>query len=244
MSKHQLSAVYACEVMKVMWIKKVIMRKVLLTGTLFILLAAAFLTGCHRSPDMKAASGALMDAVYKNSPSEYSRLTGIPTADLSFRQAEWLSGQSERFLASFGNLKPSLEMKDRISKFLGMAYVSANYTVQNDGDKVTVTIRPLSLLTDAMPEIQAWTESFNKKNADFAYYELTSQEYADTYYDGLLTLLTSKLSDLHYADPVQVTLPFEKGEEGLYAFDTKSLEDVTESVLLFPDKPVSAPDNK
>ena len=67
---------------------------------------------------------------------------------------------------------------------------------------------------EALPEIQTYTENFNKKNADFEYYELTSQEYADAYLDGLLTILTSKLSDLHYGDPEQVELPFEKGEDG------------------------------
>ena len=115
-----------------------------------------------------------------------------------------------------------------------MAYASANYTVQSSRETATVTIRPITLLTDAFPVIRTYTESFNKKNSEFEYYELTSQEYADTYLDGLLTLLTSQLSDLHYADPVQVELPIEKGEDGLYVFKSADLGEITRAVMPFP----------
>ena len=205
------------------------------TVLLCLLAAAVCLTaGCRRAPDMREASTALLDAVYKGSPSEYSRLTGIPTADLSSRQTQWLSSRTDQFLSAFGGLDPSQETRDKISKFLSMAYAGADYSIQSSQESASVTIRPITLLTDALPEIQSYTESFNKKNAEFEYYELTSREYADTYLEGLLTLLTSKLSDLHYGDPVQVPLPFEKGDDGLYAFSTESLGDITQAVLPFP----------
>ncbi len=211
-----------------------IIKKYTLTGILLILLTVISMTGCHRTPDMRAVAGALLDTVYKNSPSEYSRLTGIATADLSSRQSQWLSAQTDRFLNTFGGLKPSQEVRENIDKFLSMVYASANYTVQSSQESAVVTIRPITLLTEALPEIQTYTENFNKKNADFEYYELTSQEYADAYLDGLLTILTSKLSDLHYGDPEQVELPFEKGEDGLYIFKNAALGEITRAVLPFP----------
>ena len=204
-------------------------------AALTLLLSLTLLTGCRQTPDMRGGAQALLDTVYKGSPSDYSRLTGIPTADLSSEQSAWLDGQADLFIHCFGGLTPSPQMRERIQKFLGMAYAGADYSVQAGGQTVTVTIRPITLFTDSLPQIQEWTENFNSKNAAFAYYEQTSQEYADAYLDGLLTLLTSRLSDLPYGDPVQLSLPWSRGGDHLFTFDPSALKDITQAILPFPE---------
>ena len=66
-------------------------------------------------------------------------------------------------------------------------YANASYEVTaetpaSDGSPKTVqlSIRPLNILKDNYDAIQVYVHSFNEKNADFSYADLTEEAYYDT----------------------------------------------------------------
>lgn len=86
---------------------------------------------------------------------------------------------------------PTEETTDRIIALLNQLYANASYEVTaetpaSDGSPQTVqlSIRPLNILKDNYDAIQVYVHSFNEKNADFSYADLTEEAYYDTYLDG------------------------------------------------------------
>jgi len=95
----------------------------------FLLMAILIFTGCSRPFEGDKYVSALLDAVCKRSYSEYSVLTGVPTARVSSSQSLWLKTRAEAFTDIFTAGECSEETSDRIEKFLKMAYSMADYEV-------------------------------------------------------------------------------------------------------------------
>jgi|GEM_PF-1155192 len=223
-------------------------------------ICSVLLCGCGRSFDRSGCITAMLDTACKGDYTSYSEYTGYSTADLASQRDEWLDSEAGRFIALFNVPQPSDSTRASIEKFLSLVYANAQYSVAGvssepavsdtadslsysqsggeeaaaDENSVTVTVKPITLLTGSISDIREYTDSFNKKNSEFAYSAVSSQEYADSYFSGLLTLLQGKLADISFGQPVRVTVSFSKGKGGLYTISSDDLRKLTDAILPFP----------
>lgn len=98
-----------------------------------------------------------------------------------------------------------------------------------------LSIRPLNILKDNYDAIQVYVHSFNEKNADFSYADLTEEAYYDTYLDGILTILESHLADMTFGEATTLDIPLEKNSDGLYTISEDTLTAIQNTLLPWPE---------
>ena len=166
----------------------------------------------------------------------------VSRSDVSLYRDQWLTSSAEAFMAAFGAGTPSEETTDRIIALLNQLYANASYEVTaetpaSDGSPQTVqlSIRPLNILKDNYNAIQVYVHSFNEKNADFSYADLTEEAYYDTYLDGILTILESHLADMTFGETTTLDIPLEKNSDGLYTISEDTLTAIQNTLLPWPE---------
>lgn len=149
-----------------------------------LLLLVVMLTGCGHNFDSSGYVTSIMDTLYKGNYTSYMDFTGVSRSDVSLYRDQWLTSSAEAFMTAFGAGTPSEETTDRIIALLNQLYANASYEVTaetpaSDGSPQTVqlSIRPLNILKDNYDAIQVYVHSFNEKNADFSYADLTCDNY-------------------------------------------------------------------
>ena len=98
-----------------------------------------------------------------------------------------------------------------------------------------LSIRPLNILKDNYDAIQVYVHSFNEKNADFSYADLTEEAYYDTYLDGILTILESHLADMTFGEATTLDITLEKNSDGLYTISEDTLTAIQNTLLPWPE---------
>ena len=179
-----------------------------------LLLLVVMLTGCGRNFDSSGYVTSIMDTLYKGNYTSYMDFTGVSRSDVSLYRDQWLTSSAEAFMTAFGAGTPSEETTDR--------------TVQ-------LSIRPLNILKDNYDAIQVYVHSFNEKNADFSYADLTEEAYYDTYLDGILTILESHLADMTFGEATTLDIPLEKNSDGLYTISEDTLTAIQNSLMPWPE---------
>lgn len=207
-----------------------------------LLLLVVMLTGCGRSFDSSGYVTSIMDTLYKGDYTSYMDFTGVSRSDVSLYRDQWLTSSAEAFMTAFGAGTPSEETTDRIIALLNQLYANASYEVTaetpaSDGSPQTVqlSIRPLNILKDNYDAIQVYVHSFNEKNADFSYADLTEEAYYDTYLDGILTILESHLADMTFGEATTLDIPLEKNSDGLYTISEDTLTAIQNTLLPWPE---------
>ena len=207
-----------------------------------LLLLVVMLTGCGRNFDSSGYVTSIMDTLYKGNYTSYMDFTGVSRSDVSLYRDQWLTSSAEAFMTAFGAGTPSEETTDRIIALLNQLYANASYevtaeTLASDGSPQTVqlSIRPLNILKDNYDAIQVYVHSFNEKNADFSYADLTEEAYYDTYLDGILTILESRLADMTFGEATTLDIPLEKNSDGLYTISEDTLTAIQNTLLPWPE---------
>lgn len=194
------------------------------------------LMGCARFFDSAGYVTAMMDALYKGDYGSYAEFTDISTAEASQYRSQWLSTATDSFITIMGSGEPSEEMRDRITELLKKIYANARYEVSDDENgNVQITVWPMDLVIDNYDALKDYVNGFNEKNDAFAFASLSEQEFYDTYLDGILSILESHLAELSYKDPVQLNVIIQQGEDGLYTLDSKTLYNIQENILWWPE---------
>ena len=203
-----------------------------------LLLLVVMLTGCGHNFDSSGYVTSIMDTLYKGNYTSYMDFTGVSRSDVSLYRDQWLTSSAEAFMTAFGAGTPSEETTDRIIALLNQLYANASYEVTaSDGSPQTVqlSIRPLNILKDNYNAIQVYVHSFNEKNADFSYADLTEEAYYDTYLDGILTILESHLADMTFGETTTLDIPLEKNSDGLYTISEDTLTAIQNTLLPWPE---------
>ena len=184
----------------------------------------------------------MVHPLYKGDYTSYMDFTGVSRSDVSLYRDQWLTSSAEAFMTAFGAGTPSEETTDRIIALLTQLYANASYEVTaethaSDGSPKTVqlSIRPLNILKDNYDAIQVYVHSFNEKNADFSYADLTEEAYYDTYLDGILTILESHLADMTFGEATTLDIPLEKNSDGLYTISEDTLTAIQNTLLPWPE---------
>lgn len=212
-----------------------------------LLLVLLTLTGCTRLFDSVGYMTAMMDTLYKGDYTAYAAFTGISTAEISEYRSQWLANATDNFITVMGAGNPSDDMRERTAALLKKIYANARYELTvNEDNSIQLTIYPIDLIVSSYETLQTYVADFNKKNDAFAFTALTEQEFNDTYLDGILTILESRLAALSYQNPVQMTVTIYQDDDGLYTIDSKTLANIQKKVLVWPAKAESAekPKNK
>ncbi len=202
---------------------------------LSILLCACLLTSCRVHTDQYITSS--LDVICRGDYTEYSKLTGKTTAELTSEQKRFMEIQADRLLYSLGGEGCSSEMRSRYISFVKMIYAGARYEITlSDGseNEASVKVWPAKILTAHSDEIKTYADKFRAANEEFAYASLSSEEYVDQYLDGMLGLLGTYLSDLEYDAPQTITLHVEKNEEGLKQIEPGTMSRILEAMLPVP----------
>ena len=207
-----------------------------------LLLLVVMLIGCGHNFDSSGYVTSIMDTLYKGNYTSYMDFTGVSRSDVSLYRDQWLTSSAEAFMTAFGAGTPSEETTDRIIALLNQLYANASYEVTaetpaSDGSPQTVqlSIRPLNILKDNYNAIQVYVHSFNEKNADFSYADLTEEAYYDTYLDGILTILESHLADMTFGEATTLDIPLEKNSDGLYTISEDTLTAIQNTLLPWPE---------
>lgn len=200
-----------------------------------ILMGILCLTGCSRLFDSKGYVTAMMDALYKGDYGDYAEFTGISTAETSRYREQWLSNATDNFITIMGAGEPSDEIRDRTTELLKKIYANARYEVSGENDHIQMTICPINLITGSYDALNDYVSSFNAKNDDFAFAALTEQEFYDTYLDGILTILESRLAEIAYEAPVCLDIIIDRDADGLYTIDSATLAEIQAHILLWPE---------
>ncbi len=203
---------------------------------LSLLLGILVMTGCTRFFDSSGYVTAMTDALYKGDYSAYAQFTGISTAEASQYRDQWLSNAADNFITAMGSGNPSDEVRSRITELLKKIFANARYEINDEenGD-VQMTIWPVDLIIKNYDALQTYVTDFNRKNDAFAFASMSEEEFYDTYLEGIITILESHLAELSYLEPVQLNISICRDENGLYAIDSKTLTDIQENIIKWPE---------
>lgn len=202
---------------------------------LCVLLCAVLLAGCKVPTDTYITSS--LDVICRGDYSQYSKLTGKTTGELTTQQKHFLEIQTDRLLSALGGEGCSQEMRTRYVNFVKMVYAAAKYEValsDDSEDEAYVKVWPATILTAHTDEMKAYYEKFKASNEDFAYSSLSQEEYVDQYLDGMLGMLGTYLSNPEYGEPQTITLRAEKNEEGLKQIEPGTMSRILEAMLPVP----------
>ena len=200
-----------------------------------MLICACFLSGCGIDTDQYILSS--LNVICRSDYAEYSKLTGKSSSDLAEEQNMFLTAQADRLIQALGGEGCSADMRKRYVDFIKMLYADARYEIKvknNKKNESDLIIYPITLLTAQTDELKTYTEKFQAANEEFAYSSLSSEDYIDTYLDGMLSVLGAHLSEIEYDSPQSYTLTVEKDENGLYTIEPGTLSSILEIMLPVP----------
>ncbi len=212
---------------------------------LALLASLLFVSGCGKTFSAPAFTGALLDSVCKADYTDYSEFTGVTTADLSAQREDLIDEKVDTLIAMYGNLRPSSACREDIRNFINMLYEQAVYTVSDprataqtgegsgaeDEAGAIVSVSPILIFSDCSSDIQKFTDSFNKKNNAHKYKDKTSTQYADTYLQGVMSILRDHLGDIRTGDAVEKNLVYKENDKGLYTADPDQIKAVFDLIL-------------
>lgn len=202
---------------------------------LCLLLCTFLLAGCKVPTDTYISSS--LDVICRGDYTQYSKMTGKTSSELTTEQKNFLEAQTDRLLTALGGEGCSQEMRSRYVNFVKMVYASAKYEVtlsEESEDEASVKIWPAKILTAHTEEMKAYSDKFREANEKFEYSSLSQEEYVDQYLDGMLGLLGSYLTSPEYDEPQTITLRVEKDEEGLKQIEPGTMSRILEAMLPVP----------
>lgn len=200
-----------------------------------LFLCAILLAGCGIDTDQYVLSS--LNVICRSDYADYSKLTGKSTSSLAEEQNQFLSAQADRLILALGGEGCSAQMHNRYLSFVKMLYADARYEIKvtnNKSNESKLIVYPITLLTAHTDELQAYADKFKASNEEFAYSSLPTEEYIDTYLDGMLSVLGSHLSGIEYGSPESFSVTVEKNEEGLYTIEPGTLSSILEAMLPVP----------
>ncbi len=209
--------------------KAKLIRFFLLLTLLIFPLAAS---GCSRLQPDRYANAAL-DALCGKSTVDYEQFTGQSAADLSRTREKWLQKMADSLIRQAGCSAASDKMKERTVSFLSMVYSKAQYSCSpgSGTDKILVEYSPMTIFQDSAEDLKEYNSSFAAGNKAGKYKKLSSQQYADSCLDGMLTILESRLGSLSYGKAVQEEITVSEDDENRRTLDPAQLEKVMEGML-------------
>jgi len=210
-------------------LKAKLIRFFLLLTLLIFPLAAS---GCSRLQPDRYANAAL-DALCGKSTVDYEQFTGQSAADLSRTREKWLQKMADSLIRQAGCSAASDKMKERTVSFLSMVYSKAQYSCSpgSGTDKILVEYSPMTIFQDSAEDLKEYNSSFAAGNKAGKYKKLSSQQYADSCLDGMLTILESRLGSLSYGKAVQEEITVSEDDENRRTLDPAQLEKVMEGML-------------
>ena len=158
---------------------------------------------------------------------------GQSAADLSRTREKWLQKMADSLIRQAGCSAASDKMKERTVSFLSMVYSKAQYSCSpgSGTDKILVEYSPMTIFQDSAEDLKEYNSSFAAGNKAGKYKKLSSQQYADSCLDGMLTILESRLGSLSYGKAVQEEITVSEDDENRRTLDPAQLEKVMEGML-------------
>ena len=176
----------------------------------------------EEEPEAAAASGGSLRA-------------GEDVAEGAGRSKAAVSAESSGADAVSGSDKAKISRASTMSRIRRGLHNILNFFTGKDDESdiyVYITVRPLLLIENNYAALVDYQKTFNEKNTAYTYADLSSEAYADTYMDGLLTILEQSLFDIPQGPPQTIAVPISQNEDGLFTLDPAVLKRL--QLIIFP----------
>ena len=206
-----------------------------ITGILALTLAfATLLGGCGSkmtADDAKSYAQACLDASYKGEFDEYLSQTDSTKEEA---QEMYDNGINLTMEASdIENSGVSQELQDKYRQMFIDLYKSADYTLDNakedgeDGFTVDVTVKPFLIFEGLDDELNAKLEEIAANMTEVP----SDEEINEMVYQAMYDIISPKLSNMEYGDPVTVTIHVVPDDDGVYYVPDDDYQAVENALL-------------
>lgn len=189
-------------------------------------MAAITLTGCGKSKGDEASytKGLLEVAYFAQKPENIDTLS--MKKDETDAASESSCEKEAQFIASYFNMEnvsdDTIKSFKEAAKKLGAA---ADYSVNANGDKVTVTIKPLIVKSE---ELEKYVEEFAVKKYVDADKNCTEKEFVD----GAVKILEKAAFNPKYADEVKIDITV-SSKDGKYEISDEDLAKIDNAMFVY-----------
>lgn len=171
-----------------------------------VTLLAGVVTGCGNSGSSAGYIDALMGVTYFSDAID-NKLLDMSDEEVSKAKEQCATKEAEFLQAYFNMEEVSDETKDAFEQVAQKLGQATDYSVEGEGDKVTVTIKPLKVYSE---ELQEYVDEFNVKKYVDADKSCTEKEYVD----NVVKILEKSADNPQYGEEVkiEVTVSEDGGE--------------------------------
>ena len=206
-----------------------------IAGILALTLAfATLLGGCGSkmtADDAKSYAQACLDASYKGEFDEYLSQTDSTKEEA---QEMYDNGINLTMEASdIENSGVSQELQDKYRQMFIDLYKSADYTLDNakedgeDGFTVDVTVKPFLIFEGLDDELNTKLEEIAANMTEVP----SDEEINEMVYQAMYDIISPKLSNMEYGDPVTVTIHVVPDDDGVYYVPDDDYQAVENALL-------------
>ena len=206
-----------------------------IAGILALTLAfATLLGGCGSkmtADDAKSYAQACLDASYKGEFDEYLSQTDSTKEEAQEMYDNGINLTMEASDIENSGVSQELQYKYR-QMFIDL-YKSADYTLDNakedgeDGFTVDVTVKPFRIFEGLDDELNAKLEEIAANMTEVP----SDEEINEMVYQAMYDIISPKLSNMEYGDPVTVTIHVVPDDDGVYYVPDDDYQAVENALL-------------
>lgn len=206
------------------------MRKVIARINIIVILVASTfsLVGCGLFFNPGKYVSAYIDALYKGDFEDYSKMTSSTVDQIQKKYDSGCESQVDVFAKLFGFTDESGEIsvddsiREQIEDLYKELYGKIEYVVEDNAEKlqdgyiVHVSVSPMLIFEDSMPQVNEFVDKYNadivagKYNDKNAY----SQEYLNTLYQQeILKVFKSRVNDIRYGESEHIDIRIMKNND-------------------------------
>ncbi|MGN0395657.1 MAG: hypothetical protein ACI4EF_09845 [Coprococcus sp.] len=215
----------------------------LISLVLILVIIISSLTGCihKKKTAYQTYIQNLLDVNYKGDFDDYINESGGKESDAVNMYEDCITYLANQLIThySLDNAK-SVTINDTYKKLAVDIYSKTKYEVSEAYKKgseyyVDVTVYPLNILNQAYDEVFQYIDTFNKNVSEGKYNNYTKEDYEEVFAQGIADILSSKTSNMEYAEPITVSVKMiDDGE--YYYIDNNDLARLDAAMLALEEQ--------
>lgn len=177
----------------------------------------------------------ILDASYKGEFETYIQLTEDTKENAQTAYDAVMETKAEG-LANYTAVTLTDENKAKFIEYSKQIFQKAKYEVSSPtktdkGFTVDIVISPMTILQSISEEGKDYVTDFNSRNENGEFAELTDDEFAAEYANGIMKIFENNISNIQYDEPVTITVSVILQDDKLYTMEAEEFTKI-DSVIL------------
>ncbi len=193
-----------------------------------LLVLVLSLAGCTfgESGKYKYYVEGIVSANYLGIPDEYIKATGADKSEAGVLYLQNVIRLSENINNYYGfSINSDHELYNKLTDLSKKIYSKAKYEVgdvhtEAGANYVDITIYPINILNQTVPEVDAYINDFNQRVQNGEYNDYTQDAYESEFASGILDILLNACDSMEYKEPVKLSIMIVSNEDSFYISDS------------------------